>query len=205
MRDMTDSCVWHDVFRCATRLVHMCDMSHSDVWHDSFQCVTWLIHMAGTWWTGKGHTTHVQDSFLEKSPCCSAHCNMLQHTATCCNVLQHRQEPHHIHTGRLSRHCNILQHAAAYCNTLQHAATHCNTGKSHIIHTGLFARHYNTLQDTKGHCNTLQHTATPARATSHMRQEPHPKHKCLFSSRMGPFGSHSCRLKYGSWHRGLFP
>jgi len=37
--------VWHDPFRCATWLIHMCDMTHSYVWHDSFICVAWLIHM----------------------------------------------------------------------------------------------------------------------------------------------------------------
>ena len=41
---MTHSYVWHDAFRCATRLVHMSDLTHPHVWHDSFICETRLIH-----------------------------------------------------------------------------------------------------------------------------------------------------------------
>jgi len=52
--------------------------------------------------------------------------NMLQHTATHCNALQHS-------------HFNTLQHTAAHCNTLQHTATHCNN---------LTATHCNALQRT---------------------------------------------------------
>jgi len=42
---MTYSRVWHDLFKCVARLIHMCDMTHLYVWHDSFICVTWLVHM----------------------------------------------------------------------------------------------------------------------------------------------------------------
>jgi len=87
--------------------------------------------------------------------------NMLQHTATHCNTLQHAACTEQINfRGSLSR--SLSQHAATRCNTLQHAATHCNT----LQHT---ATHCRTLQDTAktlpqtqtaAHCNTLQHTAT---------------------------------------------
>jgi len=36
------------------------------------------------------------------------HFNMLEHSATHCNII-------------------ILKHTATHCNTLQHTATHCNT------------------------------------------------------------------------------
>jgi len=48
MCSMTRSCVWHDSFICATRLIHLCDPTHSRAWHDSFMCVIWLIHVR-TW------------------------------------------------------------------------------------------------------------------------------------------------------------
>jgi len=104
----------------------------------------------------------------------------LQHTATCCNTLQHTvshaatnlavahpvsmivalPEPHcntlqhtATHCKHTSTYCNTLQHTAAHCSTLQHTATHCDT----LQHS---AAHCSTLQHTATHCNTLQPAAT---------------------------------------------
>jgi len=67
MRDMTQSYVWHDSFKCATWLNHegvrhghctylICDMTQSYAWHDSFDvrhdsfiCVTWQTHTSCVW------------------------------------------------------------------------------------------------------------------------------------------------------------
>jgi len=35
----------HDLFMCATWLIHVCYMTHSRVRHDSFLCAAWLIHV----------------------------------------------------------------------------------------------------------------------------------------------------------------
>ena len=89
--------------------------------------------------------------------------DILQHTATHCNTLQHTtylathsdvwRDFHMLrHTAT---HCNTLQHTAIHCNTLQHTATHCNT----LRHTATHCNTLNTLQHTATHCNTL-HTLT---------------------------------------------
>jgi len=106
---------------------------------------------------------------------------VLQHTATHCNTLQHGECRMYsttcAHRSKcVAVCCSVLQcvavccsllsdvfydmcaqeqvtHTATHCNTLQYAATHCNT----LQHT---ATHCNTLQHTATHCNTLQHTAT---------------------------------------------
>jgi len=84
-------------------------------------------------------------------------CNILQHTATQCNTLQHTFFPKICNrVGNLAgakittrTHCDTLTHS----NTLQHTPTHSNT----LHHTPPYR---NTLQHTATHCNTLQHTAT---------------------------------------------
>jgi len=83
-----------------------------------------------------------------------ARCSTLQHTATCCNTLQHI--------------CNKLQHTRKkWCTAIFSSSsrtnsrsslfpylTRCNT-LQHTYHT---ATHCNTLQHTATHCNTLQRT-----------------------------------------------
>ena len=108
------------------------------------------------------------------------HTATLQHTAKCCNTLQHTVNV----VQRIATHCNhtapkthgphttgppnaCLQHSATLqnCNTLQHTETHCNTLQhcQHTVntlqHTATLLTHCNTLQHTATHCNTLQHTA----------------------------------------------
>ena len=57
MRDMTHLCVcamtrayvWHDLFICVTRLIHVRNMTHFYyTWDTTHSCVTWLIRCA-TW------------------------------------------------------------------------------------------------------------------------------------------------------------
>jgi len=84
-----------------------------------------------------------------------------QHTATCCNMLQHAAALQHTlqHTQikiEYNHSCQTmtqrsLQHAATRCNTLQHAATRCNT----LIHA---ATRCNTLQHAATRCSTCTHT-----------------------------------------------
>ena len=63
------------------------------------------------------HGTHSQKPARYAIYFIHSHCNILQHTATHCNTLQHYTQSH----------CNTLQHTATHCNTLQHTATHRNT------------------------------------------------------------------------------
>ena len=96
----------------------------------------------------------------------------LQHTATCCNTLQHTvshaatnlavahpvsmiaaSSKPHCNTQHTAAHCSTLRHIATHCSTLQHTAAHCST----LQHTATLC---NTLQHTVTHCNTLQHTGT---------------------------------------------
>jgi len=56
--------------------------------------------------------------------CTCGGCNMLQHTATYCNLLQHFSVARAQHTAT---GLGALQHAAICCHTLQHTATYCNT------------------------------------------------------------------------------
>ena len=88
----------------------------------------------------------------------ATHCNLLQQTAILYNtssqreravspflsVLIWREVPH-------GTYCDLLQRTATHCNTLQHNATHCNM----LQHT---ATHCKPSQKTATHCNTLQHT-----------------------------------------------
>jgi len=105
--------------------------------------------------------------------------NTLQHTATHCNTLQHKEVSGPA-LQNTATHCNKMQHTATqyltatihisiqrqehldhvcttatHCNTLQLTATHCNTRKF-LSSTAQFC---NTLH-TATHCNTLQHPAT---------------------------------------------
>jgi len=118
------------------------------------------------------------------------HCNILQHSATCCNNLQ-----------QTVTHCNIIeiswslmaavlrilllcvtrQHAATRCNTLQHTAAHCNILQRTATHSNKLHQHHsghpapchtldyaaNTLQHTATHCNALQRAATHCNALQH--------------------------------------
>ena len=61
----THSYVCHDSFICVTWLIHMCAVTHSYVWRDS---ILWLIHVWNDVWLAPV---------------------TLQHSATCCNTLQH--------------------------------------------------------------------------------------------------------------------
>jgi len=83
MRDMTHSYIWHDLFTCGTRLMHirvkgnatfnillcvtrlMCawNMTHSCVYLDSIMRVTWLIHMCD-----KTHTTRCKGEYNFQHP-----------------------------------------------------------------------------------------------------------------------------------------
>ena len=66
----------------------------------------------------------------------------LQHAATHCNTLQHRERGYRYLFWR-ERMCGLGSHAAWRERDIQHAATRCIT-----------------LQHAATHCNTLQHTAT---------------------------------------------
>ena len=50
----------------------------------------------------------------------SAHCNILQHTAT-------HTATHYTILHLTALHCTPMQHTATHCNSPQHTATHCNT------------------------------------------------------------------------------
>ena len=80
----------------------------------------------------------------------STHSNLLQPSATYCNVLQHSAR---CSSAKYSQKQDLPIVSLVLCNTLQHTATHCNT----LQHT---ATHCNTLQHTATHCNTPQHIAT---------------------------------------------
>jgi len=121
---------------------------------------------------------------LLKDSCSSAplyiatHCNnVLQHTATPCNILQHPATNTHWRLlcstppQRRHIHCNTLQHTATPYNTLQHPATNLNTH----VHIPIWVqptqrqpqqrpKYCNTLQHSVAH---LQHTGTTCNAHAH--------------------------------------
>jgi len=85
------------------------------------------------------HVTHHRKTKYYITP--ATRYNTLQHTATCCNMLQqHNSSPAHIQysrctfvyvarlqqTATTATHCNTLQHTATHCNTPQYTATHRN-------------------------------------------------------------------------------
>jgi len=91
------------------------------------------------------------------------HRDVLQHTATHCNTLQH------------TAHCTTLLPSgcpATHCNTLYHTATHCNTLQHTALPSGCPATHCTTLYHTATHCNTLQHTATLVDYSTTIRISP---------------------------------
>jgi len=97
-------------------------------------------------------------SHKSESCCTATRCSTLQHTATCCNILQRdgytlRWLGWGVSLKWLSRatHCNTLQRTAAHCNMM---ATHC-ADWCEACHT-----HGCVTSRTATHCNTLQHTAT---------------------------------------------
>jgi len=99
------------------------------------------------------------------------------HSATCCNMLQHSATHCDMHIGEVLTARAIpgggcdqrLQHNATICNTLQHAATHCNMLQHPRSSECHWWSHFwrrlrdiccKTLQRIVQYCNTLQHTAT---------------------------------------------
>ena len=103
---------------------------------------TWLNHVTYCKWVmshmwqeswGNRKTENVNQT--------AAHCNTLQHTATCCNthqILPHMWMSHVIHVTERSKPKNVsitLQHTATHCNTLQHTATPYNTLQHPDRHT----------------------------------------------------------------------
>jgi len=60
-----------------------------------------------------------------------AHFDTLQHTATHCNTMQHKDTQNMVglNTEKKLLVTISLQHTAAHCNSLQLTATRCNTGK----------------------------------------------------------------------------
>jgi len=106
---------------------------------------------------------------------------MLQHTATCCNALQHSQsklpralsrrehkERAQQHTAtRHLRECvasgSMLQHTTTYCTALQHSQLNLPHGLS-------------TCEYSEGHCNALQHGIhVNASRRAHARVIPHAR------------------------------
>jgi len=115
---------------------------------------------------------------------CVACCNILQHTATHCNMMQRTcQDLCDAETLRSMMlygcvtYCKMLQHAATHCNMLQRTATRnrhtttCATqrlyARCRCLHVQHTATHCNTLQHTATHCNTLQRTATHHNTLQH--------------------------------------
>ena len=120
--------------------------------------------------TGRQKTT-----WLWSVICNVAHCNILQHPASCCNTLQHTATLCNI-LQRIMQHtlqhrtaqddvatecdlgraicgvadCNVLQHTATYCNILQHTATRCNILQHAMQHT---LQHRTAKDDVAAECN----------------------------------------------------
>jgi len=113
----------------------------------------------------KSKFAHVSTELLQHT---ATYCNILLHTATYCNILQH--------TAIYTQHTNIhyetkkskfvqvsmvlLQHTATRCNTLQHRNVDCKETQVCPRIDSTPATLCNTLQHPATHCNTLQHTAT---------------------------------------------
>jgi len=95
---------------------------------------------------------------------------VLQHTATSCNTLQHtaytrRGSMQYVLTALILYACypQVLQHTATSCNALQHTAYTLRGSMQYVLTflIKLYARYPQVLQQTATHCNALQCTATP--------------------------------------------
>jgi len=62
----------HNLFTCATWLIHMCDMTHSYVRHDSFICATWLIHMCDMTLSHVRHDLFICMTIVSHEACASS-------------------------------------------------------------------------------------------------------------------------------------
>ena len=127
----------------------------------------------------------------------SARCNTMQHTATHCDTVFHRDPsqksalytmcymkvPYRCllrnfvshnpwSTNDAVTHCNILQNTSTHCNTLQNTNTVLHTVSVTTAKLPLTlqrtATHCNTLQNIATHCKTLQHTATHCSTLQHI-------------------------------------
>ena len=116
---------------------------------------------------------------------CTYLCIALQHTAMCCNTLQHM----YIYICHAATRCNVLQHTATHvhthcrcenaCNmshitvqrTATHAHTHCSCGSTYnILH--------NPLQHATTRCNTCTHENTNCGSGSLSKMSHNPmQHK----------------------------
>jgi len=137
--------------------------------------------------------------------------NILQHTTSHPNTLQHttktrlwgaqRRRRIHLNKCTLQQHCSTLQHTAAHCSTLQHSTTHCNTLQhtlqrrtcgeegaegQHRVHPHRYMlQHVAAATQYDSNCNILQLPATHCTSLQHTTKT----HLCLRGSRDTPSSS----------------
>jgi len=107
---------------------------------------------------------------------CECRLHLLQHTATCCNTLQHAATHFITPCVRVLYSVSVcvcvfvsecvlhlLQHTATYCNTLKQTTTHCVCVYGVVclrMFTFVCECRLHLLPHTKMHYNTLYNTAT---------------------------------------------
>jgi len=136
---MTHSCIWHDSFKCVTRLIYMGDLTYLYVWERSTAeatwpwlipactqklkqrrrycvpttCLTWLLHMC------LRHPESLHDILgtivlIVGSKRTRKWCDVMQRVAVCCSVLQ-----------SAAVCCSVLRCVAVCCYVLQCVAMCC--------------------------------------------------------------------------------